>query len=125
MFHRGGAGLGVGQGYMTDPSKYENEFTTIRYDGTYPTHDDIEESLIVKMNAKRLENLMLENNTNQLDFVFEFDIQDNQASDIVKATYVTPNLLSITMSPRIYASGSARAETFQLTSTVKPTNLRR
>jgi hypothetical protein len=124
-FHRGGAGLGVGQGYMTGPSRIANDFTTSRDDGGTLNPDGIEERLIVRINAERINTLMVQNGVQTVDFVFEFDVQDNQASDTVKISYTTPALLSITMSPRIYASGSTRPETFQLTSTVKPTNLRR
>ena len=134
-FHRGGAGLGYGQAYMTGPSQLANEFTTSRDDGTPSvsggTPDGIRERLIVRINADRINRLMIENGVTSVQFVFDFEEQNNQASghiedsDRVKISYTTPALLSITLGPRIYASGSTRAETFQLTSTVRPTNLRR
>jgi prepilin-type N-terminal cleavage/methylation domain-containing protein len=123
IFHRGGAGVGSsGQGYQADPSPRDNEFTTLRAD---LNNDGIEETLIVKFNYSRLARLMSERNSDRIDFSFDYDVQDNRASDVVRASYSTPNLMAVMLSPRIYPAGMTQAETFQLTATVKPTNLHR
>jgi prepilin-type N-terminal cleavage/methylation domain-containing protein len=125
-FYRGGAAIGTGQGYMSEPSDYHNDYTTMRCDLGPGNGDGVEETLIVKFNYNRLERLLAEApQGDNLVFNFDFDVQDNTASDVVRVNYRTPTLMTITLSPRIYPAGSSFPETFQLTATVKPSNLRR